>query len=614
MIGLAALALAASQLEFERPFGAPLPHRAAISQAVDLPSGTLTIDRAGGALVLNRDGAVIGEFEFGSDLRDLVLTEDSVVALTQDGRLVEHRLPSGAAVAETPCDGHALAIAEGRSWIAVAGGQSESLRWFESVGAEPSHAVPLPFLAPVDLSFSPGSNQLAGLFLDREKALLRPRAQERPMSLLLAFDPTAEAPLELGQSKAERWTAGPEYDAEACEFLIGTAAGEVLGFSLSAPGLAPRTRAELKEELTWLKTTSQGFFWAAGGRRVFQVSAEGEIQGSTPLGAGVALRGVRDVPDPGPFSEGEPLPLLVSRGRKISEARPSVSIDPFIGHAAPISAISILKGQVLTASLDGQVIEWTLEPESPLWISEPTAQHEGWVNGVAWRHREFSWVSGGRDGRLLFEPSPSEERRVLAAFDAPITGLASGPSGFAAATAKGELHAYDPAGTELFKADAGRGLVFHVAWTESPDPRVISAGSELRLFEASSGEWLGTVDEFGAPVTSLHASQAHVAVGLANRAVHLFRLGEASAIELERTLGPANTRVEAIAVSPDGSRVAYGDGQEVCLVDWATGKELGRAKPELAITSVTCLAFSDDGQSLWAGYQDGELLFLPLDL
>ncbi len=613
MIALASLALTAGQLEFERPFGAPLPHRAAISRAVDLPDGTLTIDRTGGALVLSRDGALLGEFEFGSDLRDLVLVEDSVVVLTQDGRLVERQLPSGAPVADAPCDGHALAIADDRSWIVVAGGQGESLRWFESVGAQPSREVSLPFLAPVSLKFSPSSNQLAGLFLDREKALLRPRAQERPMSLLLAFNPTADEPFELGQSKVERWTAGPEHDAETSEFLIGTATGKVLGFSPSAPGIAPRLRAELNEELTWLATTSQGFFWAAGGGRVFQVSTEGEIQNSSPLGAGVALRGVRDVPDPGPFSEGEPLPLLVSRGREVAEARPSVAIDPFLGHAAPISAISVLEGLVLTASLDGRVIEWTYEPEAPRWILEPTAQHEGWVNGAAWRHREFSWVSAGRDGRLLFEPGPSGELRIHAAFDAPITGLASGPSGFAAATAKGELHAYDPAGTLLFEADAGAGLVFHVAWSEGPNPRVLSASSELRVFDASSGELIGTVDEFGAPITSVHASQTHVAAGLANRAVHLFRLGESSAIELERTLGPASTRVEAIAVSPDGSRLAYGDGQEVCLVEWATGKELGRVQPELAITSVACLAFSDDGQSLWAGYQDGELLLLPLD-
>src|SRR6185295_12118104 len=91
----------------------------------------------------------------------------------------------------------------------------------------------------------------------------------------------------------------------------------------------------------------------------------------------------------------------------------------------------------------------------------------------------------------------------------------------------------------------------------------------------------------------------------------MIRLWDARTAGLRATLGPHAGKVEALAFSPDGSRVAaateVGEGSpgEVKLWEVATGRLQADLKGYE--DSVNCVAFSADGSLLATGDREGQI-------
>ena len=610
MIAALALAFAGLQgdvleLELKRFKEEPLPHQSSIAYARPWGLGDLTVDQRGGALVRDESKTIVGRFEFGSALRDLEIRGDAALALTEDHRLIECRLPSGEVLGESDCDAHRLVAGAPGSAIALAGGRGQTVRWRAQVAEEPSPQISIPGLTCVDLTLDPESGSVLGLFIDREKAQQRPGALERPLSHLLEFAPDRpDSFTVLASSTDETWSAGPLLQDMSIWF--GTDRGRLLavprsglaGSTDASPAATPKVLAEWDAPVHLLgphPTDSDGACLALERKLVLW---SGGKSNRILLGPLEIVHAFRATSRPAPLNE----LALVTRGRLASWSGLSLLGQSFTGHSAPISALAEREGSLLSASLDGWVTQWSRGDSSTWPLNTAShARHEGWVNGVVWLGRGTSWVSAGRDGRLV------DDRGTQGGFRSPITGLSPAAGGCALVTSEGELVVYNEQLEKLWRADAGPGVLYHTAFLEAPMPAVAAGSSELHLFDARDGKPLSVTTDFGAPITALAAGGDVLAVGLASRWLHLFGPGAEATIGESLKVGPARGRVVALAVSPKGSQVAYGDGQIVRVIDASDGTELAVARLANTITPVSAVAFSSDGATLYAGFQDGDL-------
>ncbi|MFT5288276.1 MAG: WD40 repeat protein [Planctomycetota bacterium] len=126
--------------------------------------------------------------------------------------------------------------------------------------------------------------------------------------------------------------------------------------------------------------------------------------------------------------------------------------------------------------------------------------------------------------------------------------------------------------------------------------------SEVQLFDASNGEWVGRMaqhagadlilvaDEHGERLAT-HGSDGHARVWDLPTAAQLVDVADLD--EASRTL----------ALSPDGLRLAaLAEPSVLRIIEVATGAVLVEAEVETPISSLT---FSPDGESLWIGSWDG---------
>lgn len=142
---------------------------------------------------------------------------------------------------------------------------------------------------------------------------------------------------------------------------------------------------------------------------------------------------------------------------------------------------------------------------------------------------------------------------------------------------------------------------------------LIAAGERGTLLAWPRSTWMGVrvgekapdvAPAHDGPITALAwGNKDWLASAAADRRIRLWAM---PGREVKQTLETAEL-VRALAISPDGKRLAAGDdGNAITLFDTATGKPTGK----LAGHSnwVTCLAFSADGTRLASGGLDGELL------
>jgi polar amino acid transport system permease protein len=190
-------------------------------------------------------------------------------------------------------------------------------------------------------------------------------------------------------------------------------------------------------------------------------------------------------------------------------------------------------------------------------------------------------AAGTRDGSIrLWDTANDWAMRTLSGHDGPVTGVAFDPSGSTLFSAghDGTVRLWDPTSGQVKKElNAGGGWL-----------------NDLAL--AADGSILSTIGKDG-----------------------IIRLWDTEAGQTIQSIGPNENVKIAVALSPDGARVAAGDGENIQVWDARTGRSLQRLEgyweDEEAQEDwlghekeVTALAFSPDGVYLASGSAKGTTL------
>ena len=607
-VGALAVALLAQEaggdpeLSSERLGGTELPHPVAVELGRLWGDGAVTVDGRGTVVVHGSDGTTAATFELGRPARDLAVAGEDLWLLTHAGRLERRALPSGELELELPSTAHRLALSPDGTRLAVAGGPDELVRWLSPEDGSELAQLSLPAAAPIGVTFAPGSGELLLVVVDQEKLNRRPKAQERPLSRILACSADSEAPRELAAFDDVQLTAGPLVVGQGAQVrvLAGDRTGRVHALEVSERG-----------EVDTVEAAPGGVvgLWHAGPRALISDGASlfaGDLAQGPPStwSTVAALHGIRllDVD--------EKERLLASLSRHASVLDVEGLRSGFPGHAAPVSDLRPHPAghRLLSSSYDGTVLEWDLGGGA---VRARNAAHDGWVHAACWIDGDVASASVGRDGTLrLWTPDAKPVTRSLLQLTAPVTDLDHDPAtarlALAATDRSLRVVALEGEGVgELFAANMGPGVVYACRFVAGGE-RVVTAGNTLRLFDVESGELVAEQPSLGAPITALAAIGDRLAVGLANRHAHVFDVAEGDFRALGST-GPWSTRVGAVALGDGGRRLALADGPSAVLVDVASMQEVARSGTAGSPSPITALAFSADASELYVGYQDGDL-------
>lgn len=171
-----------------------------------------------------------------------------------------------------------------------------------------------------------------------------------------------------------------------------------------------------------------------------------------------------------------------------------------------------------------------------------------------------------------------------------------------------------PDGKELIKFDNHSDWTFRTAWT-ADGKRLLSGSRDraMKLINVTDGQFIDDINKLLEPVVSLarHPKEEWVAYGGADGGVRLYRMKENQertagnndvnlVREFERQPGP----VQAVAFSPDGSRLAVGGmGGEVRVYQTADGARVATLGGHGG--AVFSVVFTPDGQRILTGGFDG---------
>ncbi|WP_296576737.1 c-type cytochrome [Phreatobacter sp.] len=238
------------------------------------------------------------------------------------------------------------------------------------------------------------------------------------------------------------------------------------------------------------------------------------------------------------------------------------------GHGGPVRALAAAPdGRVaLSGSFDTSAILWDIERGLAMAVLRG---HESSVNAVL-ALPDGRFVTGGEDGRiLLWRAGRPEPEGRIEGHTGPIAGLALSPDGrfLASAAWDGTARVTPLAGGEARVFSGHRGPVNTVAFT--PDGRAIVTGGHDATLRVTplDGATPRSID-LGLPVASLVvATDGEIVAGGADGRLRILfadgtRVGEIAAAE---------TPIVAVALSPDGQRIAAaGIRGSVALVDRAS--------------------------------------------
>jgi len=281
---------------------------------------------------------------------------------------------------------------------------------------------------------------------------------------------------------------------------------------------------------------------------------------------------------------------------------PAEAADVLRGHGGPVRAIGVLNGgrQLVTGAFDHAIIVWDLRRG----VAERVLRfHEGSVNAVLILN-ESCFATGSEDGRIAMwcgdAPAP---QKVLNGHQGPVTSLALSPDGERLVSGS-----FD-ATVRIWNIDSGslertleehKGPVTSVRVT--PDGSAVLSGGFDGLLRSTPllGGRAPRAATFAAPVNALVAAEDGEIVAASSDGSVRFLT---PALELVQTVEVEPSPIAALALAPDGSRVAAsGLKGGVAVIDRATHKITARlVGPGLPVWS---LAFDTDSRTLFTGGAD----------
>jgi len=329
---------------------------------------------------------------------------------------------------------------------------------------------------------------------------------------------------------------------------------------------------------------------AASWKPVADYGVFGPVLGMSRDGSRIVTRALRK-DDP------ELLILKPSSGRRLTALR---------GHPAALAAaFSTGLDRVATISLDGSVRIW--ETGSGKLLASTGPAGEPYV---------YPRISFSPDGRYVAATSEGRLLRLLDARDgkllhsmrcqSTIYGLPFSPDSrhIATADARGAVRIWGVASGKCERAWTEVNMLLAAAY--SPDGSTIITATqhgEVRVWDASSG---AVIADLTGPVGGVEA------VGFSPDGHWILAGSDAGEVwiwDAPTYGGSLLSRAKAaMAVSPDGAHIAASDGEDVTILDAASGSRLVRA----LLAGVSALAFSTAGDRLATGGQEGSLRVLEI--
>ncbi len=277
--------------------------------------------------------------------------------------------------------------------------------------------------------------------------------------------------------------------------------------------------------------------------------------------------------------------------------------DALVGHGGPVTAIATAPdGSVATGSFDYAVGLWS--EGRPTWLDG----HRAAVNAVLWLP-DGRLASGGDDFDILIWQGGTSER--LAGHRGRIVDLALAPDGTTLVSASwdGSLGLWDLTGAAPARFLTGHGApVNAVAFMGDT---LLSAGADgsLRAWNAQTGAPLRQIVRHGFGINRIVVGPDWLAYGAVDGASRI--VDPAAGTEIAE-IGAGRRPILSLALSPDGSLLAVGDGEgHILLVEtdgWSVRRDISPTRPG----PVWALAFTPDGGLLASGLAP-DVVKVPLD-
>jgi WD40 repeat protein/predicted Ser/Thr protein kinase len=282
------------------------------------------------------------------------------------------------------------------------------------------------------------------------------------------------------------------------------------------------------------------------------------------------------------------------------------------GHTRKVLSVAFRPDgrRVVTTSADGSVRQW--DSATGREVESPYERHTGEVVTATYSPDGLCLASGGTDRSVrVWGAADLHDVAVLHGHIGIVGDLAFGADGRRLASASlatrlsyaedGTVRIWDiggQAGTSVLVGHTS--YIYPVAF--SPDGRWIASGSwdnTVRIWDARTGETCTVPLRHPDAVETLAFgpnSEWLVTGCAAGESLHIWDV--ATSRLLHKFKGPGRIATQAIAVSPDGTRIATGDADGAAtVIDAATGAEV-RSFRMGRVAAKRALAFSPDGQLL----------------
>ena len=270
------------------------------------------------------------------------------------------------------------------------------------------------------------------------------------------------------------------------------------------------------------------------------------------------------------------------------------------GHGGPVRAVAVSAdgAEALSGSFDTSAIRWSLQRN----VAEQVMRfHDAAVNAVAWLP-DRRLVTAGADGKIaIWTEGKAAPDRTLDGHAAPVAGLAVSPDGGMLASASWDrtVRLWPLAGGAARVLEGHTQNVNGVAFT-ADGRAVVSAGYDatLRIWPRAGGA--PNIVNLPSPLNAVVAApDGEIVTAGADGKLYIVAPGG----ELRATIAAAQTPVIALALSPDGKRIAAaGIRGSVAIIDRATRRVTHTlVGPGLPVWSV---AFFPDSRTLLTGGAD----------
>ena len=289
----------------------------------------------------------------------------------------------------------------------------------------------------------------------------------------------------------------------------------------------------------------------------------------------------------------------------------AVEFRSYDGHGGPVMGVAVAGDTVLTASFDNSVGLWT-GGGAPVWLEG----HAAAVNRVAFLPGDRA-ASGGDDfDVIVWDLATRQALHRLKGHRGKVVALAHDPGGarLASAAWDGSIRLWNLAtGAPLATFSDHRGAVTDLRWS-GDGARLYSASSdgtvlEWNLAEGAPAQRLAA-HGFGVNVLALNEAAGWLAYGAVDGGTRVLALDDGRELA---DLTADRRPILAMALSPDGSRLAVGDGHGyIMVVDTATW-EIARDFRAALNGPIWALAFTADGAGVVAGGIADEAFLWPLD-